>query len=56
MVQLTAEPSYADYYTGIVKLSVPSNTNEQVNAVIECSYPLPMTIQAIEKRYKLQEV
>lgn len=52
----TAEPSYADYYTGIVKLSVPSNTNEQVNAVIECSYPLPMTIQAIETRYKLQEV
>ncbi len=51
-----AEPSYADYYTGIVKLSVPSNTNEQVNAVVECSYPLPMTIQAIETRYSLQEV
>lgn len=51
-----AEPTYADYYTGIVKLSVPSNTDEQVNAVIECSYPLPMTIQAIETRYKLQEV
>ncbi len=51
-----AEPTYADYYTGIVKLSVPSHTNEQVNAVIECSYPLPMTIQAIETRYSLQEV
>lgn len=51
-----AELSYADYYSGIVKLSVPSNTDEQVNALIECSYPLPMTIQAIETRYKLQEV
>lgn len=52
----TLEPTYADYYTGIIKLSVPSNTNEQVNAVVECSYPLPMTIQAIETRYALQEV
>ncbi len=52
----SVEPSYADYYTGIIKLSVPSNTNEQVNAVVECSYPLPMTIQAIETRYALQEV
>lgn len=50
------ELSPEDYYTGIVKLSVPSNTNEQVNAVVECSYPLPMTIQAIETRYILQEV
>lgn len=50
------EKEYVDYYTGIVKLPVPSNTDEQVNAVVECSYPLPMTIQAIETRYILQEV
>lgn len=51
----TAEPSLADYYTGIVKLSVPSNTSEQVNATVECRQPLPMTIQAIETRYIIQE-
>ena len=49
------EPTYADYYTGIVKLSVPSNTSEQVNATVECTQPLPMTIQAIETRYIIQE-
>lgn len=50
-----AEPTYADYYTGIVKLSVPSNTSEQVNATVECRQPLPMTIQAIETKYIIQE-
>ncbi len=51
-----AEPECAEYYSGVVKLPVPSNTDEQTNAVIECTYPLPMTIQAIETRYILQEV
>lgn len=49
------EPTYADYFTGIVKLSVPSNTSEQVNATVECNQPLPMTVQAIETRYIIQE-
>lgn len=51
----TLEPTYADYYTGIVRLSVPSNTSEQVNATVECRQPLPMTIQALETRYIIQE-
>ena len=50
------EPESVEYYSGVIKLPVPSNTDEQTNAVVECTYPLPMTIQAIETRYILQEV
>lgn len=50
------EPDYASYYSGIVKLSVPSLSSDTVNAVVKCSYPLPLTIQAIETRFALQEV
>lgn len=45
-----------ELYTGLVKIPVPSNTDEMVHAVVQADEPLPMTILAIETRYNIQEV
>lgn len=45
-----------ELYTGLVKIPVPSNTDEMVHAVIQAEEPLPMTVLAIETKYSIQEI
>lgn len=44
------------YYTGVIKAPIPSSTDDDVRAVVEISEPCPMTLQAIETKWNLQEV
>ena len=44
-----------ELYTGLVKAPVPSLSDEMVHVVVEAEEPLPMTVLALETRYKLQE-
>ena len=57
LVKGNAAPTYnPDLFSGLVRIHVPSNTDEMVHAVVQADEPLPMTVLAIETKYVLQEV